>query len=912
MKNKVDSTTWNDYLIGALRAFKLKDLDLAEHRLDKAFIESGEDVPYLYLLAGHIAHARGAVKEAEKAWKKVLELEPENAEAWNNLGVLYRKYGDKEKALAAFQEAENKAPDRPDIPYNIGNLYKSNGDLDKAVTYYNRAIQVDPDYAPAFNNLGTLYESKKERDKALEVFRRGLSADSGDASLRFNMGLVYQEEERWDDAREAFDTALKKRPGWVPGLNNLGIVLQEMGKEDEAARTFRTLLNIEPENINALNNLGVAYDHLGRTDDARNCYKKALREEPGYVKAALNLHSSYHENQELNEALEEVNKQITLHPQVPEIRVRMAQTLIGLSRWEEAEQSLDHVIERNPGHQDALRTKADLFLATRRPEEAEKILKKLPHEPNAIRDLAKLNISTERPENAERLLGELIAVNPDDAESRRLMSDLLAEKNPEEALRLRKEAVSTAPGNTGDMISMAELYSKTGKKDLAMGKLNEAVTLLGSRNSGDALDEMESVLTLYENAAKTLESENADLFSERTAQLSRKLKSAIGLSDINPRNKGQFSFEEIPLDEEDALSLLDLNAMEPVIRINEEEETVFLEESTEDLEEAYTELYRPENIKDEPGFSREPEIAGLTPSGSATDTTSPNFKPEPSPNGPPVHIHLPQQSSVPQPPQVIYQDIHPVSQAVPPQPQEMPDVSIEEISDEDIPTFPEEEPEENSMEQILEEEAIEEPEDTILEITEEEEPFFEEEEDGSFFIPESDALSEDLPESNEPEIPDADLVFSEKDQPEEPVLLEELDDNLTLIEDFETEEENPIEKVEESLSSDKMAEMFKYLSNLTDETVGEGRQQLIDEEVPLKLAGIHAKLTGEPNFREIAQKYDRRHRERHQVELNEETIRESLNAFKELAESYPTQSVGESLSKKLGKIMSYVSRKKET
>ncbi|MCK5737404.1 MAG: tetratricopeptide repeat protein, partial [Spirochaetaceae bacterium] len=355
-----------------------------------------------------------------------------------------------------------------------------------------------------------------------------------------------------------------------------------------------------------------AYDHLGRTDDARSCYKKALEQEPDYVKAALNLHDSYQEKQELNEALEEINKQITHHPRDPEIRVRMAETLMGLSRWEEAERSLDHVLERNPDHLEALRTKADLFLSTKRPEEAEKILKKLPHNPEVVRTLAKLNISSNRPETAERLLGELISVNAEDSESRRVLADLVAEKKPEEALRLREEAAEATPGNTGDMISLADLYSRTGKKDQALGKLEEAVNILGSRSEAEALDEMDAVLGLYEKAAAALENEKGDLFTERTAQLARKLQSAIGQPDKEFRSRGAFAIEEIPLDEEDALSLLDLNAMEPVIRINEEEETVYLEESTEDLEEAYTELYRPENMGNEPGFP----ASGSTPTAA--------------------------------------------------------------------------------------------------------------------------------------------------------------------------------------------------------------------------------------------------------------------------------------------------------
>ena len=52
MKNKVDGTTWNDYLVSAIRAYRLSDLDLSEQRLDKAFAAGGDDVPYLHLLAG--------------------------------------------------------------------------------------------------------------------------------------------------------------------------------------------------------------------------------------------------------------------------------------------------------------------------------------------------------------------------------------------------------------------------------------------------------------------------------------------------------------------------------------------------------------------------------------------------------------------------------------------------------------------------------------------------------------------------------------------------------------------------------------------------------------------------------------------------------------------------------------------
>jgi len=846
-------------------------------------------------------------------------VDPDNAEAWNNLGVLYRRQSRDEAALDAFVEARTRAPDRPDIPFNIGNLHKSAGRYDEAITAYNRAIEIDPTFTPAYNNLGTLYESREQRDRALEVFRRGLANDSGDPSLRFNLGLVYQEEGQWEDAHSSFESALKSRPGWVPGLNNLGIVLQEMGREDEAARTFRNLLDIDPHNASAQNNLGVAYDRLGRTEEARRCFRKALDEDPRYVKAALNLHDSLRQGRELNEALEEVNKQITHHPENPEVRVRMARTLMGLTRWDEAEQALEHVLERQPDHVDALRTKADLMLATERPEEAERLLRSLPHDPDVIRDLARLNINTDRSETAERLLGELIAVDPDDDESRRLLSDLIADDRPEDAVKLREEALATTPDRPDDLVGLAELYGRIGRKSDALSRLDDAVNLLGARGEAEDLDAMSAVLGLYETAAEALEDEQGDLFAERTSQLGRKLMSAMGRSGMSDRQRRRSAFEEIPLDEEDALSLLDINAMEPVIRINEEEETVYLEESAEDLDDAYTELKERERLAEEAAPFR--PAAG--PAGGA---------PQGGEGGPPVHIHLPSQSMPAPSPQVIYQDLRPVSSPpaaapqTPPVPQDV--VSVESMSDEALPELPESEEEtpeipleleafdtETTLEIVETDETVDEgaPEE-VAEIAEDDE----EEDDDGFFIPDSDALSEELPAEAEPaETPDADLVFPADGGAEGGISeLGAVEEELVLEEAFEPASSPPIEdelpeepEEDDSMDPSKMAEMFKYLSELTEETSGEGRQRLIDDGVPLKLAGLSARLSGEPRFREVAQKFDRRRRERHNVELNEDRIRGSLNAFKSLADAYPSETVRESLARKLGRIMSLVDHK---
>jgi hypothetical protein len=290
---------------------------------------------------------------------------------------------------------------------------------------------------------------------------------------------------------------------------------------------------------------------------------------------------------------------------------------------------------------------------------------------------------------------------------------------------------------------------------------------------------------------------------------------------------------------------------------------------------------------------------------------------------------MPPQSPVPPPPQVIYQDIRSVTQPAPTRPASPadspePEISVEDLdlTEESLPDFDDrgsDEPE-NSEELSLELEEddeiffIEDEESLLPDTDSDADIDAESDDDGdSFPEPESDVLSEDLPEEEAPVLPDADLVFN--DNPENDIEIEPEPEDLEVLEpsvdptDVEPEEQP--QPAPDSVESEKMLQMFRYLSSLTDEAEGDGRKKLIEDGVPLKIAGVTARLSGEPKLREVAQKFDRRSRERHNVELNEERIRESLNAFKSLADAFPGTSVRESLGTKLGKILNFVSGQKK-
>ncbi len=97
--------------------------------------------PYVNL---GIAHARlGHVQDAERAFRKALELNPDNPAARNQLGILQRKQGQFNRAQESYLSVLATHPNYPYAHLNMGilcDLYLQNSDC--ALRHYERYLQL--------------------------------------------------------------------------------------------------------------------------------------------------------------------------------------------------------------------------------------------------------------------------------------------------------------------------------------------------------------------------------------------------------------------------------------------------------------------------------------------------------------------------------------------------------------------------------------------------------------------------------------------------------------------------------------------------------------------------------------------------------------------------------------------------
>ena len=208
-------------------------------------------------------------ENGEKSYKECLQINPDFAEAHNNLGVLLDDMGRKEDAEAEYREALRINLDFAVAHYNLGVLLKEMGRKEDAEAEYRDALRINPDYAGAHYNLGILFNDMGRKEDAEAEYRDALRINPDYADAHNNLGVLLDDMGRKEDAEVEYRDALRINPNYAEAHYNLGILLNDMGRKEDAEAEYRDALRINPNYAEAHANLGILYSETGRKEDAK-------------------------------------------------------------------------------------------------------------------------------------------------------------------------------------------------------------------------------------------------------------------------------------------------------------------------------------------------------------------------------------------------------------------------------------------------------------------------------------------------------------------------------------------------------------------------------------------------------------------------------------------------------------------
>jgi protein O-GlcNAc transferase len=255
-----------------------------------ASLDGVNTAPEARLLAEAASHHQaGRLAAAERLYRQILAIDPNNVDSLHLLGLIAHQTGHSDKALELIGRAIALNSADPELHNDIGGIYQSLGHFDLAVDHCRKALALDPRSMTARRNLGRALHAQGDLSESIAQYRRVLRTTPDSADSHYDLAVGLKDLGNIDEAIAEYRRALALRPDHAEAHVNLGISLAAKGHCDAAIVHYRQALAIEPASADALNALGVALMLTGELMQAIDAVRRALELQPDHVLARANL-----------------------------------------------------------------------------------------------------------------------------------------------------------------------------------------------------------------------------------------------------------------------------------------------------------------------------------------------------------------------------------------------------------------------------------------------------------------------------------------------------------------------------------------------------------------------------------------------------------------------------------------------
>jgi len=449
-------------------------LDLAQETRD----------PRVAQRAAQVALRARDMDKATEAFKLWLELEPDSEVAKQMLSTLLLTGGKLEEAQPYLKELLASEPDS--VGHNFMQLYPliaHNSDKPAVFRLVSNLAKPYPKVAEAHWALAQAAEAAGKHDMALAEARQVHNLNP-----RWEMSVLLQAQLlRHDDPQGALKVLQKYLSG-NPDANEVRLLYARMlldQKHYKQARVeFRQLLKSHPENADLAFAVALLSLQMGELGPAEQELKQSLangKKDPDTV---------YYYLGQLNEAKKDFDAALQDYHKVQggeyhfRARLRIAFLLGKLDKLDEALGVLHHTeVQSNHERVQLILFEAQLLTHVKRYQDAYKVLqqglKKLPSHPDLLYEAALMADRVGKPDELEKLIRKLIEEQPNNANAYNALGYSLLERNVrvQEGMKLVEKAYKLSPHDAAITDSMGWGYYRLGNLDKSLEFLRRAFKL---------------------------------------------------------------------------------------------------------------------------------------------------------------------------------------------------------------------------------------------------------------------------------------------------------------------------------------------------------------------------------------------------------------------------------------------------
>ncbi|MGQ9504587.1 MAG: tetratricopeptide repeat protein [Thermogutta sp.] len=431
--------------------------DAQEHLQQYLLKETPDDAELLTQL-GWCQRGLGQYEQATTTFRRAIELKPDYVPAYAQLAGTYRhdlkqpEQGDEwitkmvlaagdsleafslaasyfytaknyEAAFKWAEEATNKDSANSEMMIIAADSLRRLERWDEAEKYSQRAIALAPERADAYTVHAAIQSAKGEQVAAIQILEEAAVKVKDRGPIYWTLAGMYIDAGRFADAERTIKDleGVSYPPAQIEFLRGRLLVAQQQwflaARKLESVRPDVTDSPDLLKQVDLL--LGLCYGQLGNLDQAVSAYSKAMAQDPLWPQARLGRAIAYLELGRLEEAVNEYRNLVQLGRASPQIVLEFTRLLVlsYLNRppqqrnWQEVNQWLTELEKDDKTKADATILRAEILVAEKQTEEAEKLLtasfEQSPKEDSLGLALVSLRLQSGRFSEAEQLLDQI-------------------------------------------------------------------------------------------------------------------------------------------------------------------------------------------------------------------------------------------------------------------------------------------------------------------------------------------------------------------------------------------------------------------------------------------------------------------------------------------------------------------------
>jgi len=480
----------------------------------------------------HMAKGRQylAAQNYEKArieFQNALQIDPKDAQARYQVGVVNERLGRIPQAAQAYQGAIDSAPqhDYLDATVALAKLMALYGAPERAVELVKGALQKHPNEPELFVVRAAARARLKDLAGAQQDGEHATQSAPRNEDAIATLAGIYQAQGQPAKAQQLIEHALQDLPG-SPDLHfTLAQIYADEHRNADAEAQYRRVIELRPAVSTDRIRLAQFYANSRQPDAAEATLRSALKDFPADSTVRLSLIDFLATVRGRAAAETELQKMVAAKPDDDELQFALAKLYRGAGEYQKAEPIYRRIIERQHTEPDGLTARnglATLRLQQNDPSGAlvlaNEVLAVSPRDNDALIIRGDIELARNQPRDA---IADLRAVLRDQPDNVAVLSALshahLANGEPQIAEEVLRKAAEANPANASLQRDLAELLTRLGKSDDANRVVDAAVARLPG--NVELLDAQFRIAMTYKDLARARSAADALVAQQPKAAL---------------------------------------------------------------------------------------------------------------------------------------------------------------------------------------------------------------------------------------------------------------------------------------------------------------------------------------------------------------------------------------------------------